>query len=51
MFCFSGATSGYSFLVSNYYDFLLDEKANSIFYDYWVQQVRALSLLWGGLEG
>ncbi|KAJ5826406.1 hypothetical protein N7474_003544 [Penicillium riverlandense] len=32
---------GYSFLVSNYYDFLLDEGANSIFYDYWVQQVRA----------
>ncbi|KAF9891864.1 hypothetical protein FE257_003349 [Aspergillus nanangensis] len=32
---------GYSFLVSNYYDFLLDEKANSIFYDYWVRQVRA----------
>lgn len=31
---------GYSFLVSNYYDFLLDEKANSIFYDFWVQQVR-----------
>jgi cation diffusion facilitator CzcD-associated flavoprotein CzcO len=32
---------GYSFLVSNYYDFLLDEGANSIFYDYWVQKVRA----------
>lgn len=32
---------GYSFLVSNYYDFLLDEKANAIFYDYWVQKVRA----------
>ncbi|KAL4895001.1 hypothetical protein BDV59DRAFT_211868 [Aspergillus ambiguus] len=31
---------GYSFLLSNYYDFLLDEKANSIFYDYWAQQVR-----------
>ncbi|KAJ5179930.1 hypothetical protein N7492_003140 [Penicillium capsulatum] len=31
---------GYSFLVSGYYDFLLDEKANSIFYDYWVQKVR-----------
>ncbi|OGE50186.1 hypothetical protein PENARI_c018G08314 [Penicillium arizonense] len=35
------ARGGYSFLVSNYYDFLLDEKANSIFYDYWVQQTRA----------
>ena len=35
------ARGGYSFLVSNYYDFLLDEKANNIFYDYWVQQVRA----------
>ncbi|KAJ5809639.1 uncharacterized protein N7503_001857 [Penicillium pulvis] len=32
---------GYSFLVSNYYDFLLDEKANAIFYDYWVQRTRA----------
>lgn len=32
---------GYSFLVSNYYDFLLNEKSNSIFYDYWVQKVRA----------
>jgi hypothetical protein len=32
---------GYSFLVSNYYDFLLDEGTNSIFYDYWVQKVRA----------
>ncbi|KAE8140577.1 hypothetical protein BDV38DRAFT_239922 [Aspergillus pseudotamarii] len=32
---------GYSFLVSNYYDFLLNEEANSIFYNYWVQQVRA----------
>ncbi|KAA8646793.1 hypothetical protein EYZ11_009963 [Aspergillus tanneri] len=31
---------GYSFLLSNYNDFLLDEKANSIFYDYWVRQVR-----------
>lgn len=31
---------GYSFLVSNYYDFLLDEKTNGIFYDYWVQKVR-----------
>lgn len=35
------ARGGYSFLVSNYYDFLLDEKANSIFYDYWVQKTRA----------
>ncbi|KAJ5701981.1 hypothetical protein N7488_009529 [Penicillium malachiteum] len=35
------ARGGYSFLVSNYYDFLLNEKANSIFYDYWVKQVRA----------
>ncbi|CAG8127137.1 unnamed protein product [Penicillium olsonii] len=35
------ARAGYSFLLSNYYDFLLDEKANSIFYDYWVRQVRA----------
>ena len=35
------ARGGYSFLVSKYYDFQLDEKANSIFYDYWVQQVRA----------
>jgi cation diffusion facilitator CzcD-associated flavoprotein CzcO len=34
------ARGGYSFLVSNYYDFLLDEKTNGIFYDYWVQQVR-----------
>lgn len=32
---------GYSFLVSNYYDFLLNEKSNSIFYDYWVRKVRA----------
>lgn len=32
---------GYSFLVSNYYDFLLDEKTNAIFYDYWVQRTRA----------
>ncbi|KAJ5635809.1 uncharacterized protein N7484_009122 [Penicillium longicatenatum] len=32
---------GYSFLVSNYYDFLLDEKTNAIFYDYWVQKTRA----------
>ncbi|KAJ5949302.1 hypothetical protein N7454_000886 [Penicillium verhagenii] len=32
---------GYNFLVANYYDFLLDEKANSIFYDYWVQKTRA----------
>jgi cation diffusion facilitator CzcD-associated flavoprotein CzcO len=29
---------GYSFLVSNYYDFLLDEGAHSIFYDYWVHR-------------
>ncbi|KAJ5280724.1 hypothetical protein N7478_006096 [Penicillium angulare] len=35
------ARGGYSFLVSNYYDFLLNEKVNSIFYDYWVQHVRA----------
>ncbi|KAJ5742425.1 uncharacterized protein N7511_011444 [Penicillium nucicola] len=35
------ARGGYNFLVSNYYDFLLDEKANSMFYDYWVQQIRA----------
>ncbi|KAJ5108141.1 hypothetical protein N7456_004816 [Penicillium angulare] len=35
------ARGGYSFLVSNYYDFLLNEKANSIFYDYWVQKTRA----------
>jgi cation diffusion facilitator CzcD-associated flavoprotein CzcO len=35
------ARGGYSFLVSNYYDFLLNENANAIFYDYWVQQVRA----------
>lgn len=35
------ARGGYSFLVSSYYDFLLNEDANSIFYDYWVQQVRA----------
>ncbi|KAJ5327696.1 hypothetical protein N7452_008086 [Penicillium brevicompactum] len=35
------ARGGYNFLVSNYYDFLLNEKANSIFYDYWVQKVRA----------
>jgi cation diffusion facilitator CzcD-associated flavoprotein CzcO len=34
------ARGGYSFLVSNYYDFLLDEKTNGMFYDYWVQQVR-----------
>ncbi|KAJ6090336.1 hypothetical protein N7486_009151 [Penicillium sp. IBT 16267x] len=32
---------GYNFLVSNYYDFLLDEKTNAIFYDYWVQKTRA----------
>ncbi|KAB8076530.1 hypothetical protein BDV29DRAFT_200024 [Aspergillus leporis] len=32
---------GYSFLLSNYYDFLLDEEANTIFYEYWAQQVRA----------
>jgi cation diffusion facilitator CzcD-associated flavoprotein CzcO len=32
---------GYSFLVSNYYDFLMNEEANAIFYDYWVQKVRA----------
>ncbi|KAJ5083894.1 hypothetical protein NUU61_008473 [Penicillium alfredii] len=35
------ARGGYSWLISNYYDFLLNEQANSIFYDYWVQQVRA----------
>ncbi|KAJ5123740.1 hypothetical protein N7448_009837 [Penicillium atrosanguineum] len=35
------ARGGYSFLVSNYYDFLLNEEANAIFYDYWAQQVRA----------
>lgn len=35
------ARGGYSFLVSNYHDFLLNEQVNSIFYDYWVQQVRA----------
>lgn len=34
------ARGGYSFLVSNYYDFLLDEKTNGFFYDYWVEQVR-----------
>lgn len=34
------ARGGYSFLVSNYYNFLLDEKTNGMFYDYWVQQVR-----------
>jgi cation diffusion facilitator CzcD-associated flavoprotein CzcO len=34
------ARGGYSFLVSNYYDFLLDEKTNGFFYDYWVQKVR-----------
>lgn len=32
---------GYSFLVSNYYDFLLNEEANGVFYDYWAQRVRA----------
>ncbi|KAJ5668659.1 hypothetical protein N7462_009729 [Penicillium macrosclerotiorum] len=35
------ARGGYSFLVSNYYDFLLNEQANTIFYNYWVQKVRA----------
>ncbi|KAJ5777598.1 hypothetical protein N7520_000844 [Penicillium odoratum] len=32
---------GYSFLVSSYHDFLLDEKSNAMFYDYWVQRTRA----------
>lgn len=34
------ARGGYSFLVSNYYDFLLDERVNSMFYDYWAGRVR-----------
>ena len=35
------ARGGYSFLVSNYHDFLLNEEANAMLYDYWVQKVRA----------
>lgn len=31
----------FGFLASSYYEFLTDEKTNSMFYDYWVEQVRA----------
>lgn len=32
---------GFSFLLSNYRDFLVDRDTNKIFYDYWASKVRA----------
>ncbi|KAJ5908776.1 hypothetical protein N7495_001458 [Penicillium taxi] len=32
---------GFGFMISNYVDTLVDEKANGFIYDYWVQRVRA----------